>query len=440
MAYTAIDFTGYSGFSGQSGYSGQVGASGYSGAVGASGYSGIEGASGYSGLSGISGWSGQVGASGYSGQVGASGYSGLVGTSGYSGLEGASGYSGMSGWSGSTANFSGRKLIANTQSSTFYNGVSGTSSRNVSSIMTGKTAVTSAGTSEGVPTDAPKNIVDLRNQDDHNPIVDIDGNEYFGRLTESGGVWTITYYVWKNGAETAQALQTTQDIEFMFPERSNLQDIPEDFARPLNFSDEPGLQGYSGMSGWSGMVGDSGYSGQVGASGYSGIDGASGYSGINGASGYSGMSGIDGASGYSGLVGTSGYSGWSGSPASMSQNVGVNVAVADSGVFAVGDVVRHNGTTYVKAQANNATNAEAAGMIGEIPDSTHITIYVAGKITKAGWGLTAGSVYFLDPTNPGAITINEPNTTGQVSKPCALAIGTTEAMVITLMRGLEVPA
>lgn len=142
-----------------------AGCSGYSGGSGYSGYrlafrdkDGVfhdvanlnDTISGYSGYSGASGYSGT---SGYSGN---SGYSGISGYSGYSGISGYSGYSGASGYSGSTANFVGRKLIGNVESSNSISGVSGTSSYNISTIMSSETPVTSAGTDEDVPTDTPK--------------------------------------------------------------------------------------------------------------------------------------------------------------------------------------------------------------------------------------------------------------------------------------------
>jgi hypothetical protein len=123
----------------------------------------------------------------------------------------------------------------------------------------------------------------------------------------------------------------------------------------------------------------------------------------------------------------------------MAQNVGITVVVADSDVFSLRDVVRRNGTDYVKAQANNAANAEALGLVIAKPDSTHITIGVAGLITGFS-SLDPGKVYFLDTTTPGAVNINEPVTPGQISKPCIIALNGTEAAIVTLMRGLEVPA
>lgn len=451
--------SGASGMVGESGFSGYSGLSGLSGLSGISGYSGL---SGHSGISGASGLSGDSGISGYSGASGISGHSGISGASGLSGDSGYSGLSGISGYSGSTANFSGRKLIRNVQSASEFTGTSGDTTKIITTIMSGETAVlNSQPTVEGVPVEAPQNRVDLRNIDDMNPIVDVDGNEYYGRITEAAGVWTVTYYVWKAGAETAQALQTTQDIEFMYGKRTNLQDIPEDFARPINFSDEPGLQGYSGWSGISGYSGASGLSGDSGisgasghsglsgdsgisgASGYSGISGASGYSGLSGLSGLSGDSGISGWSGYSGLSGlsgTSGISGYSGSPASMSQNVGIAVTVSNTATFVVGDVVRVDEatSTYVKAQADSALHGEAIGLVGSIEDGTHMTIYVAGKITGLS-SLVMGKVYFLHPTTAGALTVNEPNIPGQISKPCLVATASDAGIVMTAMRGEVIP-
>lgn len=93
--------------------------------------------------------------------------------------------------------------------------------------------------------------------------------------------------------------------------------------------------------------------------------------------------------------------------------------------MAVGNVVRYNGTIFVKAQADSAANAEAVGMVSDVLDVDHFDFIDCGAIPGLS-GLTPGSVYFLSPTVAGGITTTEPTTVGQVSKPLMIAISATE--------------
>lgn len=88
--------------------------------------------------------------------------------------------------------------------------------------------------------------------------------------------------------------------------------------------------------------------------------------------------------------------------------------------FIVGDVLRLNATTYVKAQADNSVNSEVVGIVSSVVDVDNFTLLTSGSITGLS-SLTAGAVYFLDPVTAGAITSTEPNTTGQISKPVLIA-------------------
>jgi len=92
--------------------------------------------------------------------------------------------------------------------------------------------------------------------------------------------------------------------------------------------------------------------------------------------------------------------------------------------LAVGDVVRHNGTIYVKAQANSAANAEVAGIVSAVADAGNFTLHYGGRITGLS-GLTAGEVYFLDDDTAGLLTTTEPADAGDVSKPLLIADSTT---------------
>lgn len=169
----------------------------------------------------------------------------------------------------------------------------------------------------------------------------------------------------------------------------------------------------------------------IGISGYSGYSGTSGYSGYSGTSGYSGYSGYSGQSGYSGYSGYSGQSGYSGA-------IKVPITQSSHG-FSVGDVIRVNGPgIFAKAQANNAYNAEAAGIVTEVLSLSSFVYTQYGLTTSGVPSVSAGSVLFLSDTTPGLITVNEPTAVGYVSKPMAIVIESGSKMSVLNMRGLVI--
>jgi hypothetical protein len=68
--------------------------------------------------------------------------------------------------------------------------------------------------------------------------------------------------------------------------------------------------------------------------------------------------------------------------------------------FVVGDVIRHNGTIYVKAQANNDVNAQACGIVSEYIDTNQFKFIADGVIEGVG---VPGEEYFLSTTTPGQL-------------------------------------
>lgn len=102
--------------------------------------------------------------------------------------------------------------------------------------------------------------------------------------------------------------------------------------------------------------------------------------------------------------------------------------------YTFGTVVRVTSSGYTAAQANSADNAEVVGVVSAINNSYSV-ITLLGRITGdftsvAGGTLSAGCVYFLDPSTAGNITITEPTTVGQVSKPIIVGLGATAGMVV----------
>lgn len=70
----------------------------------------------------------------------------------------------------------------------------------------------------GVPTTAPYNKVELRTSPGEDQIEEPGGRKVYGRVTESSGTWTLTYYYEDSlGVETAYSLPT-QDIRLYWRE------------------------------------------------------------------------------------------------------------------------------------------------------------------------------------------------------------------------------
>lgn len=117
-------------------------------------------------------------------------------------------------------------------------------------------------------------------------------------------------------------------------------------------------------------------------------------------------------------------------------NISYKITGITSGAthFQFGSVVRVTDTGYTLAQANSADSAEVIGIISNLT-STHAVITTSGKIegnfqTIAGSTLSPGCVYFLDAATAGRITITEPSTLGQVSKPVIIGLGETAGVVV----------
>lgn len=347
-----------------------------------SGYSGYSGSgiSGYSGYSGTSGYSGPAGAgeSGYSGYSGYSGHSGISGYSGYSGsgVSGYSGYSGISGYSGHSgpSGYSG------------YSGISGYSGYSGISGYSGYSGYSGSGISG------------------YSGYSGISGYSGYSGISGYSGYSGISGYSGYSG---------------------------------YSGSGISGYSGYSGISGYSGS-GISGYSGYSGISGYSGYSGSgiSGYSGYSGISGYSGYSGPSGYSGYSGISGYSGYSGTSG----YSGEGCVLVIDQTAHGFLVGDVLRMTTTenVFTEALADNSTRADALGIVSEVVNENRFRIMLSGLLTSGVPNFEAGSTVFLSPTVPGAMTDIEPNVNDHVSKALGYIIEPEVAMIVQIMRGVQV--
>ena len=92
--------------------------------------------------------------------------------------------------------------------------------------------------------------------------------------------------------------------------------------------------------------------------------------------------------------------------------------------FIVGNVLRFNGTVWVKAQADSATNAEAIGIVSSVTNDDNFILLYSGYISGLS-SLTAGTKYYLSDTSAGALTNVEPTDGGEISKPLLIAVSTT---------------
>ena len=76
--------------------------------------------------------------------------------------------------------------------------------------------------------------------------------------------------------------------------------------------------------------------------------------------------------------------------------------------FSVKDCIRHNGTNWVKAQANSAATL-ALGMVTEVADSNTFTVAQSGRFELSSHGLTVGQWYYLSADTAGGLVTAEPS-------------------------------
>ena len=75
--------------------------------------------------------------------------------------------------------------------------------------------------------------------------------------------------------------------------------------------------------------------------------------------------------------------------------------------FAVKDAIRHNGSSWVKAQAN-ATSTLALGIVTKVADSNTFTVAQSGRFELSSHGLTVGQWYYLSADAAGGLVTTEP--------------------------------
>ena len=93
--------------------------------------------------------------------------------------------------------------------------------------------------------------------------------------------------------------------------------------------------------------------------------------------------------------------------------------------FVVKDVLRHDGTNWVKAQANTDAGSEARGVVVEIVDANNFIVVTHGFADLTG--LTANTQYYISAATAGFLT-STPPTTG-IIKPILITNETGKAVI-----------
>lgn len=106
--------------------------------------------------------------------------------------------------------------------------------------------------------------------------------------------------------------------------------------------------------------------------------------------------------------------------------------------FAVGDLVRFDGTQWVKSQADQDANSDVYGIVSEVANPNSFVLTTSGLVTDLT-GMTPGLPYYLSADEAGGFTDIAPDTSGAINKPVLLSISTTTALFVN-MRGFVIPS
>jgi hypothetical protein len=90
------------------------------------------------------------------------------------------------------------------------------------------------------------------------------------------------------------------------------------------------------------------------------------------------------------------------------------------------NVLNDSGFAKVRKTRVNITGGDADGFVLENASiGNNVRVFFAG-INSFMTGLTPGSVYYLDPSNPGGVISTSPSLTGQVVQRIGRSLSTTE--------------
>jgi len=101
--------------------------------------------------------------------------------------------------------------------------------------------------------------------------------------------------------------------------------------------------------------------------------------------------------------------------------------------FTVGNAIRHNGTIWVKAQADSLANSGTVGIVETVTDVDNFDYAFGGFLAGA---YTNGVSYFLSPTTAGLIITEPSYSLGQIRE--FIGTGTPDGLLIELDLGDEI--
>jgi len=122
----------------------------------------------------------------------------------------------------------------------------------------------------------------------------------------------------------------------------------------------------------------------------------------------------------------------------------IHITQASHG-FTVGQVLKvksNDPGKYATAMANTAANAEVVGIVVQVISASIFVMALSGRITADGAvpDQQAGTVLFLSPSSAGALTVTEPTTTGEISKPVCVITTPDSEMIMVNYRGKDADA
>lgn len=103
----------------------------------------------------------------------------------------------------------------------------------------------------GVITSSSSNRVEIYDTTTKDKLQDADANEVYARLTQSAGVYTLSYYSLVGGTETSYTFPSSTNIDFEFNYRFDFDRYPADAAISIgtrNISQDPRSSGGSPFS------------------------------------------------------------------------------------------------------------------------------------------------------------------------------------------------
>lgn len=99
----------------------------------------------------------------------------------------------------------------------------------------------------------------------------------------------------------------------------------------------------------------------------------------------------------------------------------------DSGLTSIVDLTDTGSGTHTLY--NELERNHTVGIVTAAPDSSNFTVTISGEATGLPATLTAGKVYFVDPTTAGDLTATPPLELGKVVQPVLLALTTSSGIV-----------